>query len=227
VTRVLLVEDEEPLRRALTLNLTARGYTVFAAADSSSALHIAAVEDPDVVVLDLGLPDLDGTEVIASIRASSSLPILVLSARTGSSDKVEALDLGADDFVTKPFDLDELLARLRAVTRRVGTSTLPIVLGPISIDLADTRVTRTQPDGSTTPVHLTPTEWSLLEALLERPGRLVLTRELLTWMRGSPEHTDPSYLRIYVAQLRRKIESDPSRPRHILTEPGMGYRLVP
>ena len=223
--RVLLVEDERLLRRALAMNLTARGWAVTEAADGTSGLAAAASTDPDVVVLDLGLPDLDGVDVVKGIRAWSATPILVLSARTDSHDKVQALDAGADDYVTKPFDVDELLARLRAVTRR-GGGTGPrdtVLLGDVTVDLDATTATRA--DG--TAVRLTPTEWRLLAALLQVPGRLVAGPALLRALRGSPDHTDPSYLRIYMAQLRRKLEAEPGRPRHLLTEPGMGYRFVP
>jgi two-component system KDP operon response regulator KdpE len=225
MTRVLIVEDEQPLLRALAMNLTARGYDVVEAATGTRALTAAAAQPPEVILLDLGLPDLTGFDVIKGVRAYSRTPIIVLSARTGSSDKVTALDLGADDYVTKPFSIDELLARVRAATRRAtpadGLTTLRI--GSVTVDLA--AKTATAADGER--VHLTPTEWHLLEALLRRPGRLVTGRELLTQLRGSPDHTDPSYLRIYVAQLRRKLEPEPSRPRHIITEPGMGYRYQP
>ena len=222
--KVLLVEDERALLRALAMNLTARGYEVLEAETGTRALAAAATAEPDVVVLDLGLPDISGLDVIKGIRAYASMPILVLSARTGTSDKVAALDLGADDYVTKPFSIDELLARLRAVTRRVGPADADEVVefGSSRVDLGAKTIVR---EG--TPVHLTPTEWQLLEALLRRPGKLVTGRALLTEMRGSPDHTDPSYLRIYMAQLRRKLEPVPSRPKYLLTEPGMGCRFQP
>jgi two-component system, OmpR family, KDP operon response regulator KdpE len=225
VTRVLIVEDERPLRRALAMNLTARGYEVSEADTGTAALSAAAGSEHDVILLDLGLPDLSGMDVIRAVRAYASTPIIVLSARTGSSDKVAALDLGADDYVTKPFSIDELLARLRAATRRVTPLDGPRVVqvGTASIDL-DAK-TATRPDGER--VHLTPTEWHLLEALLRQPGKLVTGRALLTELRGGPDHTDPSYLRIYIGQLRRKLEPEPSRPRHLITEPGMGYRFQP
>jgi two-component system KDP operon response regulator KdpE len=225
VTRVLIVEDERPLRRALAMNLTARGYDVSEADTGTAALSAAAGSEHDVILLDLGLPDLSGMDVIRAVRAYASTPIIVLSARTGSSDKVAALDLGADDYVTKPFSIDELLARLRAATRRVTPLDGPRVVqvGTASIDLDAKTVTG--PDGER--VHLTPTEWHLLEALLRQPGKLVTGRALLTELRGGPDHTDPSYLRIYVGQLRRKLEPEPSRPRHLITEPGMGYRFQP
>jgi two-component system, OmpR family, KDP operon response regulator KdpE len=224
--RVLLVEDERLLRRALAMNLSARGWQVTEAADGTTGLAAAASTDPQVVVLDLGLPDLDGVDVVRGIRAWSTTPILVLSARTDSLDKVKALDAGADDYVTKPFDVDELLARLRAVTRRGATTTTPgstVVVGDVTVDLDAT--TATHADGTT--VRLTPTEWRLLAELVRVPGRLVSGPALLRALRGSPDHTDPSYLRIYVAQLRRKLEPDPAHPRHLITEPGMGYRFVP
>ena len=223
MTRVLVVEDERALLRALAMNLTARGYDVLEADTGTRALALAASDEPDVILLDLGLPDISGLDVIRGVRAYAGIPIVVLSARTGSSDKVTALDLGADDYVTKPFNIDELLARLRAATRRAGPPPAPEVVrvGPSVVDLDAKTVVR---DGAA--VHLTPTEWHLLEALLRRPGRLVTARALLTELRGSPEHTDPSYLRIYMAQLRKKLEDEPSRPRHLVTEPGMGYRFV-
>ena len=221
--RVLVVEDDRSLRRALAMNLTARGYAVLEAGTGTAALDLVANDAPDVMVLDLGLPDLDGVAVISAVRAYATVPIIVVSARTGSSDKVEALDAGADDYVTKPFDIDELLARLRASARRGHAEPRTgIHIGELEVNLADTTVTG--PDG---PVHLTPTEWRLLGELLRQPGRLVTGRALLTALRGSPEHTDPSYLRIYMAQLRRKLEPVPGRPRHLLTEPGMGYRFAP
>jgi two-component system, OmpR family, KDP operon response regulator KdpE len=226
VTRVLIVEDEQPLRRALAMNLTARGYAVTETGTATGALSAAADGDQDVVVLDLGLPDLSGMDVIRAVRAYSSAPIIVLSARTGSGDKVAALDLGADDYVTKPFSIDELLARLRAATRRApvpADGPSPVRVGAVSIDL--NAKTATGDDGER--IHLTPTEWHLLEALVRNPGKLVTGRALLTELRGGPDHTDPSYLRIYIGQLRRKLEPQPSRPRYLITEPGMGYRFQP
>jgi two-component system KDP operon response regulator KdpE len=223
--KILIVDDEVPLLRALAMNMTARGYEVTEADTGTRALTAAATEDYDVILLDLGLPDLSGLDVIKGIRGYSTTPIIVLSARTGSSDKVAALDLGADDYVTKPFSIDELLARVRATTRR-ATPVEPatdVRVGDVALDL-DAK-TATRPDGER--VHLTPTEWHLLELLVRRPGKLVTGRTLLTELRGSPEHTDPSYLRIYMAQLRRKLEPHPDRPQHLITEPGMGYRFAP
>ncbi|WP_460605899.1 response regulator [Jatrophihabitans fulvus] len=225
MTRVLVVEDERTLLRALAMNLVARGYEVTEAGTGTRALAALAEQPHDLMVLDLGLPDVSGVDVIRAVRAYSSVPIIVLSARSGSADKVEALDLGADDYVTKPFSMSELLARLRAATRRSAAQDEAVVadVGNVRIDL--TMTTATGPDG--TPVHLTPTEWKILDVLLRNPGRLVGGAALLTAVRGSSEHTDPSYLRIYMAQLRRKLEPEPSRPRHLVTEAGMGYRYLP
>jgi len=225
VTRALIVDDERPLLRALAMNLTARHYEVTEADSGTKALTAIAMNDFDVILLDLGLPDVSGLDVIRAVRRRAMTPIIVLSARTGSADKVAALDLGADDYVTKPFSIDELLARLRAATRR-ASATEPIgaiAVGDVSIDLA----AKTARDADGASIHLTPTEWLLLEVLLRSPGKLVTGRTLLTAVRGGPEHTDPSYLRIYMAQLRRKLEPEPSRPRYLITEPGMGYRFQP
>jgi two-component system KDP operon response regulator KdpE len=222
----MVVDDEPHLLRTLALNLSSRGYDVTSAASASVALAQIRRLPPDVLVLDLGLPDLDGLEVIRELRDyGPELPIIVLSARSGSHDKVAALDLGAVDYVTKPFDMDELIARLRAVIRRttLEANGLRVAVGTVEVDL-DTRTAR-HADG--TSVHLTRTEWRILEILLRQPGRLVTARELLTAVRGDPDHTESSYLRIYLAQLRRKLEPEPSRPRHLLTEPGMGYRFQP
>ncbi len=228
MTRVLVVDDEPQIRRVLTLNLSTRGYDVTAAQDGTQALLEASRHPPDVVLLDLGLPDIDGLQVIRELRTWTTTPIVVLSARTGSEDKVRALDLGADDYVQKPFDMAELLARLRAATRRVPPAPVSgqIRLGSSTVDLVAKTVERDDDDGRRT-IHLTPTEWHLLEILLRRPGALVTQRQLLTELRGSPDHTDHSYLRIYMAQLRRKLEDTPSRPRHLLTEPSLGYRFAP
>jgi two-component system KDP operon response regulator KdpE len=225
MTRVLLVEDERPLLRALAMNLVARGYAVTEAETGTRALTALADERHDVIVLDLGLPDMSGVDVIRAVRAYSATPIIVLSARSGSADKVEALDLGADDYVTKPFSMDELLARLRATSRRVATVDEAVIatVGTVTVDLSMT--TAVAADGAA--IHLTPTEWKILDVLLRRPGKLVSSDTLLTAVRGSSEHTDPSYLRIYLAQLRRKLEPEPNRPRHLITEPGMGYRYRP
>jgi DNA-binding response OmpR family regulator len=222
VTTVLVVDDDPQILRALRINLTAHGYQVRTAADGADGLR-AAAEHPDVIVLDLGLPDLDGTDVIKGIRGWSTVPIIVLSARTDSTDKVQALDVGADDYVTKPFGMDELLARLRAAIRRAGTAEDEPVIdaGDFTIDLAAKRVLR-----GGTEVHLTPTEWGIVETLARNHGRLVGRRELLREVWGPAYHNETNYLRVYLAQLRRKLESEPSRPRHLITESGMGYRLV-
>jgi two-component system KDP operon response regulator KdpE len=221
--KILIVDDERPLLRALAMNMTARGYEVTEADTGTKALTAVATTEYDVILLDLGLPDVGGLEVIKAVREYAATPIIVLSARTGSSDKVTALDLGADDYVTKPFSIDELLARVRAATRRGSASALSVTVGDVVVDLS--AKTATRPDGDR--VHLTPTEWHLLELLVRHPGKLITGRTLLTELRGSPEHTDPSYLRIYMAQLRRKLEPHPDRPQHLITEPGMGYRFQP
>ncbi len=221
---VLLVEDEPQLLRALAINLTARKYDVHTAATGSAALEVAAAHPPDLVVLDLGLPDLDGTEVITRLRGWTTVPILVLSGRSDSSDKVEALDAGADDYVTKPFGIDELLARLRAMGRRATPAEeQPLVqVGEATVDLATHRVSLAGDD-----VHLTPTEWHLLEVLVRNPGRLLGQRELLDRVWGPGYETARGNLRLYMAQLRKKLEPDPARPRHLVNEPGMGYRFEP
>ncbi|MFT4081299.1 MAG: response regulator [Nocardioides sp.] len=226
VTRVLVIEDEQPLLRALAMNLTARGHEVIEANTGTRGLTAAAARQPDVLLLDLGLPDVSGFDVIRAVRAYATTPIVVLSARSDSADKVTALDLGADDYVTKPFSIDELLARIRAAVRHAAPleEVPPLEVGRATVDLTSKVITDKD---SGERIHLTATEWQLLEALVRRPGSLVGRRELLTQLRGSPDHTDSSYLRIYMAQLRRKLEIEPSRPRHLLTEPGMGYRFEP
>jgi len=224
MTRVLIVEDETGLRRALAINLRAHGYTAEAASDGAAALQSAARHPPDAVVLDLGLPDIDGVEVIAGLRGWSQAPILVLSARGGEHDKVLALDAGADDYVTKPFGMDELLARLRAALRRAPSSAdVPAVaIGDVTVDFAAKRATRESGEA----VRLTPTEWHLMEVLVRNEGKLVPHRHLLQEVWGPRYETETNYLRVYVAQLRRKLEREPARPRHLLTEPGIGYRFV-
>jgi DNA-binding response OmpR family regulator len=222
MTRVLVVDDEAQLARALAINLRARHYEVEVASDGTQALELAAKYSPDVVLLDLGLPDMDGLEVIRGLRGWTTIPIIVLSARQMSDDKVEALDAGADDYVTKPFGMDELLARLRAAVRR-GTplDEEPVVeAGDLRIDLAAKKVARGGAD-----VRLTPTEWHLLEILARNAGRLVSSKELLREVWGPQYRTETNYLRVFTAQLRRKLEDEPARPKHILTEPGMGYRF--
>jgi two-component system, OmpR family, KDP operon response regulator KdpE len=227
VTRVLVVDDEPQILRALRINLRVRHYEVSVAADGAQALAEAARHPPDVVILDLGLPDLDGVEVIQGLRGWTSAPIIVLSGRADSTDKVEALDAGADDYVTKPFAIDELLARIRAVSRRAAPGgELPQVrLGELVIDLAAKRVTRAAGPGAD--VRLTPTEWHLLEVLLRHPGKLLSQRQLLAEVWGPGYGDAAGNLRLYMAQLRRKLEPDPARPRWLITEPGMGYRYQP
>ncbi len=219
-----MVDDEPGLRRALSINLGARGWEVTVAADGASALEAAASAHPDVVLLDLGLPDLDGLEVIAGIRGWSRVPIIVLTARTASADTVDALDAGADDYVTKPFAMDVLLARLRAAVRRgeVHEPSTPDVVdsGDLHIDLARRTVTR-----AGEPVKLTPTEWHLLQVLVTNAGRLVTQTQLLKEVWGPAYGRETNYLRVYVGQLRRKLEVVPGRPVHLITEPGMGYRF--
>jgi len=221
--RVLVVDDEPQIRRALATNLRARGYTVDLAEDGERALTLAADHHPDLVILDLGLPGLDGIEVVRGLRGWSSVPIVVLSVRDGEHDKVEALDAGADDYVTKPFGMNELLARMRAARRRANVAGEdPVVEATaFSVDLAATQVTR---DGHVVP--LTPTEWALVEVLARHPGKLVTHRQLLHEVWGPTYDTETNYLRVHFANIRRKLEPDPSRPRHLITEPGMGYRLV-
>ncbi|NYF09102.1 two-component system KDP operon response regulator KdpE [Leifsonia sp. AK011] len=220
--KVLIADDDAQMLRAVRITLAARGYDVITAADGKAALDAAIASHPDLVVLDLGMPGLTGIEVIEALRGWTQVPILVVSGRSESWDKVEALDAGADDYVTKPFSADELLARIRALTRRSpAASDEPIVtFGDVTVDLAAHLVTR---GGSA--VRLTPTEWRLLEVLLRNHDRLVTRETLLTEVWGPQYTTDTGYLRLYVAQLRKKLEAEPSAPRHILTEAGMGYRF--
>ncbi|MFJ9647486.1 response regulator [Streptomyces sp. NPDC004244] len=226
MTRVLVVDDEPQIVRALVINLKARKYEVDAAADGAGALELAAARHPDVVVLDLGLPDMDGVEVIRGLRGWTRVPILVLSARHSSDEKVEALDAGADDYVTKPFGMDELLARLRAAVRRAepvagaGGEEVVVETDGFTVDLAAKKAVREGRD-----VRLTPTEWHLLEVLVRNAGKLVGQKQLLQEVWGPSYGTETNYLRVYMAQLRRKLEADPSHPRHFITEPGMGYRF--
>lgn len=228
MTRALVVDDEPQILRALRINLSARGYTVEVAPDGRSALDVAAAFHPEVVVLDLGLPDMHGVDVIAGLRGWTSAPILVLSGRAESVDKVDALDAGADDYVTKPFAMDELLARLRAMVRRSLPDDAETVVrfGPMTVDLAR-RTARRADDSGEQDVHLTRTEWLVLEVLLRNPGRLVSQRQLLADVWGPGYRDETNYLRIYLARLRRKLEVDHARPRHLLTEAGMGYRFQP
>jgi two-component system KDP operon response regulator KdpE len=224
MTRVLVVDDEPQIRKALKVNLEARGFDVVLAATGEAALVAAADEHPDVVLLDLGLPGLDGMGVIEGLRGWTDVPIIVLSVRGEESDKVAALDAGADDYVSKPFGMGELMARMRASLRRATPdSSEPVVATPdFQVDLAATRVTRTA-DGEE--VHLTPIEWGLLEQLVRHQGRLVSQRHLLHQVWGPQYDHETNYLRVHMANLRRKLEPEPSSPRYFVTEPGMGYRF--
>jgi two-component system KDP operon response regulator KdpE len=238
VTTVLVIDDEPQIVRALRINLRVRQYEVHAAATAGEALELAAKHPPDLVILDLGLPDMDGVEVIHGLRGWTEAPIIVLSGRTDSTDKVEALDAGADDYVTKPFGMDELLARMRAVSRRVTPDgdAPRVTLGDLVVDLAARRVIRAGPGGrppespreqGAGDIRLTPTEWHLLEVLVRNPGKLLSRQQLLSAVWG-PGYADATgNLRLYMAQLRRKLEPGPARPRWLLTEPGMGYRYQP
>lgn len=220
--KLLIADDDPQMVRALRITLAAHGYEVVVASDGAAAVATAAQAHPDLIMLDLGMPQLDGIEVIQALRGWTSVPIIVVSGRTGSADKVEALDAGADDFVTKPFQVDELLARLRALSRRAapaGEST--VGFGDVVVDLATKTVTR-----AGARVHLTPTEWRMLEHLARHPGALVTRHDLLKEIWGSEQVADSGYLRLYMSQLRKKLEREPGTPEHLLTESGMGYRLV-
>jgi two-component system KDP operon response regulator KdpE len=223
--KLLIADDDPQLVRALRITLGAHGYDVIAASDGAEAVTLAAQAHPDIILLDLGMPRLDGMEVIHALRGWTRAPIIVVSGRTGSADKIDALDAGADDFVTKPFQVDELLARLRALARRVTPAAEAaesvVRCGDVVVDLAATLVTR-----AGAPVHLTPTEWRMLEHLCRHPGALVTRLELLRAIWGSDQVTDSGYLRLHMPQLRKKLEREPGRPAHLLTEAGMGYRLV-
>ena len=225
MTRVLVIDDEPQILRALRINLSVRGYDVVTAATGAEALRTAAEHRPDVVVLDLGLPDMSGIDVLSGLRGWLTAPVIVLSARTDTLDKVEALDAGADDYVTKPFGMDEFLARLRAAVRRssAGDTNEPVIeTSSFTIDLATKTVTK-----NGTEVHLTPTEWGMLEILVRNSGKLVTREQLLTEVWGPTYAKSTHYLRVYLAQLRRKLEDDPSHPVHLLTEAGMGHRFRP
>ncbi len=223
--RVLVVDDEPQILRALRINLAARQYDVVTASSGQGALRAVTDEHPDLIVLDLGLPDLDGVSVIRRLRSWSKIPIIVLSGRMDSKDKVAALDAGADDYVTKPFSVDELLARVRVATRDRSDSGAPEVvqIGRHTINLAEHSISNEADED----VHLTRTEWQLLEAVVREPGKLVGQRYLLEQVWGPSYRTETQYVRQYMAQLRRKLEDEPARPRHLLTEPGMGYRFQP
>lgn len=225
MSRVLVVDDDPRLQRTLSIALRAHSHEVLTAADGRTALQVAAEDEPDVVILDLGLPDLDGTEVLSRLRQTSAVPVIVLSARHESEDKVEALDLGADDFVTKPFGVEELLARVRAAVRRGGD--LGRSLGVLENDhfRLDFSERRARVDGAD--VRFTPTEWRVLETLCREPGHLVSQQDLLRSVWGPSYGRESNYLRVYANQLRRKLEPDPAHPQHLLTQPGLGYRFVP
>ncbi|MBF4593971.1 response regulator [Curtobacterium flaccumfaciens] len=224
--KVLIADDDAQLIRALSVTLSARGYDVVTARDGREAIDAVITERPDLVLLDLGMPRLDGIGVLEGVRAWSQVPVLVLSGRTDSSDKVDALDAGADDYVTKPFQMDELLARLRALGRRrvvVSEETPTIAIGPLLVDLVAKQVTPAEGPA----IRLTPTEWRLLEVLVTNPDRLMTREMLLTEVWGPTHGNDSGYLRLYMAQLRRKLEPDPAHPRYLVTESGMGYRFAP
>jgi two-component system, OmpR family, KDP operon response regulator KdpE len=224
MTRILVVDDEAQLRRALDVNLAARGYEVDTAASGEEALRLAAATPPDVVLLDLGLPGIDGLAVVRDLRGWSSVPIVILSARDAESAKVAALDAGADDYITKPFGINELLARVRAAVRRhhPGSDEAVVRTADFTIDLAAGKAWRLGEE-----VHLTPLEWGLVRQLVRNPGRLLTQRWLLQQVWGPQYGSETSYLRVYLAALRRKLEPNPSQPRYFLTEPGMGYRFEP
>ena len=223
MTNVLVVDDEVGLARALAINLRARGYVVATAHDGTTALAAASAHPPHLVILDLGLPDLDGVDVVRGLRSWLTAPILVLSARHAQQQKVAALDAGADDYITKPFGMDELLARVRAALRRGSPPTpdrVTVETNSFTVDLAAHRITTSAGE-----IRLTPTEWHLLEVLVRHPGQLVTQRQLLHEVWGPTYGTETNYLRVYISQLRRKLEHDPTNPRHIITEPGVGYRF--
>jgi two-component system, OmpR family, KDP operon response regulator KdpE len=241
VSRVLVIDDEPQILRAMSINLSVRGHEVFSASTGLDALSTAAHQTLDLVILDLGLPDVDGLDVIRGLRDRGEVPIIILSGRTQNETKIAALDAGADDYVTKPFHMDELLARVRAVTRRsahadeAGT----VRLGDVVVDLRNRTVRRPiaehdghgpdghGPDGPGQDIHLTRTEWQIVDMLLTRPGTLVTQKQLLNAIRGPGHSTETHYLRQFMTQIRHKLEPDPSRPRYLLTEPGMGYRFKP
>lgn len=233
--KILIADDDPQILRALQITLAAHGYEVIIARDGKEAISLAAAQHPELLVLDLGMPVLTGIEVIEAVRGWSAAPILVVSGRTDSADKVDALDAGADDYVTKPFAVDELLARIRALTRRTPTaSDEPVVhFGDVTVDLAARQVTRRATgiaSDSEVPgeiVRLTPTEWQVLEVLVRNPRRLVTRQVLLTEVWGPQYTNDTGYLRLYLSQLRKKLEPTPSEPRYLLTESGMGYRFMP
>lgn len=223
MTRILCIEDEPTLLRTLGANLRARGYDIDLVNSGELGLEVAARKKPDVVIVDLGLPRMSGLEVIRSLRQWTEIPIIVLSARDTEFDKIGALDAGADDYVSKPFGMGELLARIRAALRRSNnTEELPIIAtADFTVDLVAHRVTTREGDA-----RLTPIEWSLVEVLVRNSGRLVSSRELLRAVWGPEYGDETNYLRVHMAHIRRKIEPEPAVPRYFLTEPGMGYRFV-
>lgn len=228
--KILIADDDPQILRALRITLTAKGYEIVTAADGAQAISVAAEGHPDLLLLDLGMPELDGVEVIQAVRGWSQVPILVVSGRAGAADKVEALDAGADDYIVKPFAIEELLARVRALTRRAPAegedAAVPVVrFGDVTVDLAAHSVTRASAEG-VVQVRLTPTEWQFLEILIRNAGKLVTRQTILRAIWGTEHAEDTGYLRLYVSQLRRKLEPDPAHPRFILTDPGMGYRLM-
>ncbi|MGD8169917.1 response regulator [Herbiconiux sp. P16] len=224
--KILIADDDPQILRALRVTLGSQGHEILTAADGKETIAAAAKHPPDLLIVDLGMPHLDGMEVIRAVRGWSQLPILVVSGRTDAADKVDALDAGADDYVTKPFAIDELLARVRALTRRSpATVSQPVVtLSGVTIDLAAHVVTR---EGQRNPIRLTPTEWKILELLVRNPHRLLTHADLFTEIWGTSNVHETGYLRLYIGQLRKKLEPHPSRPQHILTETGMGYRFEP
>ncbi len=223
MTFVLVVDDDPAILRTLSINLRARDYDVETAADGRSALQVVDERMPDVVLLDLGLPDLDGTSVLRRLRTFTQVPVIVVSARSEPDDKVEALDLGADDFITKPFAVEELLARIRVATRRTAAAepALVVEVGGLRLDVTESRADR---DGEE--VHLTPIEWKIVETLARKRGRLVRQAELLRSVWGPGFERQTNYLRVHLASIRRKLEEDPSAPRIFVTEPGIGYRFL-
>jgi two-component system, OmpR family, KDP operon response regulator KdpE len=226
MTRILVVDDEPQIRKALSVNLAARGYDVDLAASGEEALALAASHRPDLVLLDIGLPGIDGVEVVRGLRGWSTVPIIMLSVRDAETDKVRALDAGADDYVSKPFGMDEVLARMRAALRRhqpVPEQAI-VTTEHFVLDLGDKAVQRT--DGEPSP-HLTPTEWAIVEALARHPGRLVTQRQLLQTVWGPQYERETNYLRVHLAAIRKKLEPEPGRPRYFITEPGIGYRFYP
>jgi two-component system KDP operon response regulator KdpE len=220
----LVVDDEPQIRKALATNLRARNYEVDLAATGEEALRLAAERHPDAVILDLGLPGINGVEVVRGLRGWTATPIIILSVRDAEGDKVEALDAGADDYVTKPFGMNELLARLRAAVRRVAPADEEALISTAGFEI-DLAAKKAQRNGNE--IHLTPTEWGLVEQLVRHPGKLVTQRHLLQHVWGPAYETETNYLRVHMAAVRKKLEPDPSRPRYFITEPGMGYRFEP